>query len=61
MTEIIYNVRHSMGKSWAVDEYEWWESRGHGRLGIKNKTRYFATREEADDFKRKKEQELSKK
>jgi len=55
MTEITYSVRHSSGKTWAVDEYEWWESRDRGRLGTKNKTWYLPTEEEAILFKQNKE------
>lgn len=52
MGEIKYTVRHSNGKSWAVDE---WEHFGH--LMCKNNTWYFPIREEAQAFKEKKEKE----
>ena len=59
MTIITYVVRHSKGNSWAVDEKEWWQSRGRGVLSTKNKTWYFPTKEEADAFGRKKTSALN--
>ena len=52
MSTIQYIVRHSRGKSWAVDEWEQW-----GHIKCKIDTWYFPTEEEARDFKQKKEAE----
>ena len=46
-----YTVRHSRGKSWAVDVWFWFNS----FYFIKEKIRYFPTEEEARAFKKKKE------
>ena len=49
MSRFRYIIRHSRGKSWAVDEWEKW-----GQLKCKNRTWYFPTEEEAENFKKRK-------
>lgn len=47
MSDIRYSVRHSNGKSWAVDEWEHF-----GQYMCKNRTWYFPSEQEARDFKK---------
>ena len=46
-----YSVRHSNGRTWAVDCYFWFNS----YYFIRERTWYFETEEEAREFKKKKE------
>lgn len=52
--EIKYVVRHSRGKSWAVDRFS--QGEGFWSGWVKDWTRYFNTKAEAEAYKQKKEQ-----
>ena len=53
MSEIYYTVRHSNGKSWAVDKIEKFP-----KFSIKEKTWYFPEEQQARDFRNDKMMEL---